>query len=163
MWRFKESFKIQFFWKLEQHKAYIWKACLSPAITSISYFQDRVLLTLTVLNEKDPGRTWKLRYPKEEQREIVSEPLNLIYHIQPVYSDFSALLIYLVVQASRTWAAWVLHRSQKPTLLYNSAPQKDSASQKKKSGNQEGKRQEFKFNVPDRVQNCLQQFSSQPL
>lgn len=59
----------------------------------VSYFQDRVLVTLTVLNEKDPGRTWKLRYPKEEQREVVSEPLNLTCHIQPMCSDFPALLI----------------------------------------------------------------------
>lgn len=164
MLSFRVSFKILLFsWKLEQHKSRAFRLTyerLSPASTFISYFQDRVLLTLTVLNEKDPGKTWKLRYPKEEHREVVSEPLNLICHIQPMCSDFPVLLIHLVVPASGTRAALVLHRSQKPTPLCSSAPQKDLASQKKKSGNQGGKRQEFKIYVPDRVENACSSFLS---
>lgn len=66
----------------------------------------------------------------------------------------------LVVWASGTWAASVLQRSQKPTPLCSSAPQKDSASQKKKSGNQEGKRQEFKGWRPGRVQDACSSFLS---
>lgn len=86
----------------------------------ISYFQDRVLLTLTVLNEKDPGRTWKLRYPKEEQREVVSEPLNLTCHIQPMCSDFPALLIHLVVRASGTRAAFTQMTEATTTVQFSS-------------------------------------------
>lgn len=133
--------------------------CFLIHYTFISYFQDRVLLTLTVLNENDPGRTWKLRYPKEEQREVVSEPLNLICHIQPMCSGFPVLLIHLVVCASGTRAAFTQMTEATTTVQFSSTERLGLPEEK--SGNQGGKGRNSRSTYQSAER--LQQFSFQPL
>lgn len=149
MWRFQESFKIQFFLKTRTADGLHMKSMPLPCYHFYFILPGQGIAYTYCAKWKRPWENLEAEIPKGRAKGNcfwASEP-DLSHPTSVLRLFCSADIFGCPGQQDKSCMSFTQITEANTTVQFSST--ESSASQKKKSGNQEGKRQEFKFNIPD--------------